>query len=161
MPTIREQMRPLQLLHLPADRIEGEVVAAFFFEDELPLRGPAAVLDWRLNGLLTDLLSKGEIAAQHGERLLVPNNGKLGADRVLFVGGGRWSSLEGDTYHQLIRNLLLTCRAAGFSRVCLALRPIPGEGEEALRAAVLSAVEEIEKGIECLLTVESPEGVRR
>ncbi len=154
-------MSLLQLLHLPVDRIEGEVAAAFFFEDERPLRGPAALLDWRLNGLLTDLLVRGEMSGRAGELLIAPNNGKLGADRILFAGGGTWSSLERDTYRQRVVELLANCRRAGFARICLALRPLSGEGEEALRTLVTEALEKVEGGIECLLTVESPVGFRR
>ncbi len=154
-------MSPLHLLHLPVDRVEGEVAAAFYFEDERPLRGPAALLDWRLNGLLTDLLLREELTGRSGERLLVPNNGKLGAERVLLAGGGRWAALDRDGYQRLVAEVLEICRSAGFSRICLALRPAGGEGEEALRVMVSRAMQQIRTPIECLLTVESADGFGR
>jgi hypothetical protein len=116
----------LRVLDLPADRLEGDAVVALFFEDVRPLRGPGGLLDWRLNGALTRQLLQGAVSGRAGEHLLIPNNGKLGANCVLFIGGGRWSDLNQDRYLNLLRHLLETCGQAQFNRIAIGLTPLPG-----------------------------------
>jgi hypothetical protein len=149
-------MTPVRVLDLPADRMEGEAVAAFFFEDERPLRGPAALLDWRLNGALTDLLLTGQAAGRAGEHILFPNNGKLGADWVFFVGGGSRQGLGEETYGSLIRHVLAACRDSGFARVALCLAPLPNMGPAILESLVTEIMAETAPvALECLLTIET------
>ena len=112
-------MTALRVLDVPADRMEGEVVAALFFEDVRPLHGAAALLDWRLNDRLTRMLLDEEVSGCVGEQVLVNNNGKLAADYVLFVGGGCWRGMDVDRYRELLRHLLGVCSKAGFSLVSL------------------------------------------
>lgn len=119
-------MNRLQILDLPADRIDGEAVAALFFEDERPVLGPAALLDWRLNGLLTNLLLQGQARGRAGEHVLVRNNGKLSADWIFFLGGGSRKGLGREACQGLLRHFLQTCRDAGFTRVTLCLDSLGG-----------------------------------
>lgn len=114
-------MTALRVLDLPVDSMPGEVVAALFFEDVRPLRGAAALLDWRLNGRLTELLLAKTVSGRAGEQVLVANNGKLASDWILFIGGGCWRELKVDRYRQIIRHLLAVCSDAGFSSLSLGL----------------------------------------
>ncbi len=146
-------MSPLRILDLSADRMEAEAVAAFFFEDERPVRGPAALLDWRLNGLLNRILLSGQAAGQEGEQLLIMNNGKIAADWTIFVGGGRWAYLDSRHYAEMIRNLLLACRRAGLARIALALSPLEEMAEEELTRLVNEIFrDEAIAGMECQLS---------
>ena len=150
-------MNRLRTLDLPADRMEGEVVAALFFRDQRPLRGPAALLDWRLNGKLTELLLTGAVRGLAGEQVLMPNNGKLVAERVLFVGGGSWQELGPEAYRVLVGDLLRTCREAGFWRIALCLSSLAGADAVAIEemvGEVLAGVPTVgERELECLLTI--------
>ena len=140
-------------LDLPADRLEGEVVAAFFFEDERPLRGPAALLDWRLNGRLTELLAQGRASGASGEHVLVANNGKLGSGAALFCGAGKGRELEADAYFGFIRHLLETCRKSGFCRFALCLTPPPTIEQGELIQWMAEILEEMAgEEVECLLS---------
>ncbi len=114
-------MSALRVLDVPADRMEGKVVAALYFEDVRPLRGAAALLDWRLNGRLTGMLLENEVDGHAGEHVLVDNNGKLAADWVLFVGGGSWRELDIVRYRAVLRLLLKVCSEAGFPLVSICL----------------------------------------
>jgi len=110
-------------LAMPADSLPGESVVALYFTDQKPLNGPAALLDWRLDGQLTRLLLEGRVQGRAGEHVAVQNNGKLSADWVLFVGGGKWHGLGRETHAALIRHMLGVARQAGFKRVSLAFMP--------------------------------------
>jgi hypothetical protein len=116
-------MTGVQVVDLAPDRMAGDVVAGFFFEDQRPLRGAAALLDWRLNGILTDLLLSDAASGSPGEHVLVGNNGKLQASWVLFAGGGLWRHIAPFTYSGLIGRLLDDCLRAGFQRISLCLTP--------------------------------------
>jgi hypothetical protein len=147
-------MLQLHLLDHPVDRFEGEVVAAPFFVDERPLGGPAALLDWRLNGRLTEQLLRGEVSGSPGEHLLVQSNGKIAADWVLFVGGGRRRGLAENSCRELLRQLLATCRRAGFTRIALGLGLPAGMTAFGLQTLVRATLEEMAPGnFDCLLSI--------
>ncbi len=148
-------MNQLKVVDLPADLLSVEAVAAFYFEDERPLRGPAALLDWRLNGMLTNLLLRGELAGRAGEHVLVASNGKIAAEWVLFLGGGKLQGLGLEGYRGLLRHLFETVREAGFRQVAVCLAP---EGELEISDLNLMVVEVgdayLQKGLDCSLSVQ-------
>jgi hypothetical protein len=146
-------MSNFQVLDFPADRIDGEAVAALFFEDERPLLGPAALLDWRLNDLLTGLLLKGKARGRAGEHVLVRNNGKLAADWILFIGGGSRKGLGREAIQGLLGHFLQTCRDAGFNRVTLCLDPLAGMKKPDLGEMMTAALQAMDgRRPDCRLT---------
>lgn len=114
-------MTEAHILDLPPDRMEGEAAAAFFFEDDRPLHGSAALLDWRLNGKLTELILNGSVDGRLGETIAVMNNGKIDADWALFLGGGKRSRLSMAVWERLLKKAIKICRKAGFERVAFCL----------------------------------------
>ncbi len=116
-------MNPLEQLSVSADSLPGESVVALYFSDQKPLVGPAAVLDWRLDGQLTRMLLDDEVQGRAGEHVMLQNNGKFKADWVLFVGGGKWHGLCRETHAALIRHMLKVACQAGFKDVALAFMP--------------------------------------
>ncbi|MBW2504725.1 MAG: hypothetical protein JRE16_09170 [Deltaproteobacteria bacterium] len=113
----------LETLDRPADQLPGDSVVVLFFEDVRPLAGPAGLLDWRLNGQLTKMLLDRKVIGLAGEQVVLQNNGKLRADWVLFVGGGKWHGLCRETYAALVKRMLTTADQAGFKDVSLCLSP--------------------------------------
>ena len=147
--------RQLGVLDLPADRMEGEVVAALFFEDERPLRGPAALLDWRLDGRLTRMLQDGELTGRAGESAVIVGGSKVEADWVLFYGGGRLAGLGQEAWRNRIGSLLEATKKAGFCRIALCLAPLAGlKSEEVVQAVHAEVHRLVEGGVECLLSVD-------
>jgi hypothetical protein len=148
-------MTALRVLDVPADRMEGAVVAAFYFEDVRPLRGAAALLDWRLNGRLTDMLLEKEVSGQLGEHVLVDNNGKLAADWILFIGGGNWRELDVVRYGEVLRQLLAVCSNAGFSLVSICLTATASMPQNVLAQELDRALASLPgKRPECLLSLD-------
>jgi len=149
-------MSRVRLLDLLADRMEGEVVAALYFSDELPPQGPAALLDWRLDDPLTRALADGTLRGRAGEHLLVRSNGKLGSDWALFVGGGNLEGLLPATYRSLVDHLLQVCGDAGFGRIALCLAPLAGmSAGDCEKMARQSFASLGSPRCECLLSLES------
>ena len=60
---------------------DAEIAVAGFFQDHRPLRGGAARVDWRLCGLLSELLMSGELEGRRDEAVLMPSARHLRAPR--------------------------------------------------------------------------------
>jgi hypothetical protein len=112
-----------EIHEISADRLPGKAVAVLFFEDQRPLQGPAALLDWRLDGQVTRMMIDGGLTGRAGEHLMLQNNGKLSADWALLIGGGKWQGLCRDTYAALIAHTLQAALQAGFKDLSLCLAP--------------------------------------
>ena len=78
-------MTTLERVESPADCLKAESVVVLYFTDKKLLEGPAALLDWRLDGQLTRMLLSGDVLGKAGEHVMLQNNGKLKSDWVLFV----------------------------------------------------------------------------
>ncbi len=107
-------------------------------EDERPLRGLAALVDWRCSGALSGLLRSGFCTGEPGESVLLPGRRDLPAERWLLFGMGRQDALD-PTRAKALAERAVAC--------ALKLRPrdvllaLPGGNEEReLAEAMLSAI---------------------
>ncbi len=149
-------MSRLERVALPADSLPGDSVVALYFIDQKPLDGPAALLDWRLDGQLTRMLLGREIQGRAGEHVMLQNNGKLKADWVLFVGGGKWHGLCQETHASLVRHMLSVAREAGFKDVSLAFMPHEEMSQDVLQQQLNEALTLEGAGIDtCRFSCES------
>jgi hypothetical protein len=123
----------IQLGELPVDQLPGDLMAVPFFADQAPPEGRAALIDWRLNGGLTQLLACGRATGALGEQILLPGNGKLPAHWILFQGAGYWHRIDS---RALAETLAISCLRAGFSRFSLALPSVLAGDAAVLVAAV-------------------------
>jgi len=133
-------MTTFERVEFPADRLEAESVVAFYFSDKKLLEGPAALLDWRLDGQLTRMLLSGDVLGKAGEHVMLQNNGKLKSDWVLFVGGGQWAGLSEETHASLIRHMLKVASQAGFTKISLAFMPHEDVSDESLHQQISEAM---------------------
>ena len=149
-------MSPLERVALPADSLPGESVVALYFSDQKPLDGPAALLDWRLDGQLTKMLLDSEVQGNAGEHVMLQNNGKLKAKWVLFVGGGKWYGLCQETHAALVRHMLSVARQAGFKDISLSFMPHEETTPDLLQQQITEALALEGAGIEtCRFSCES------
>ncbi len=81
-------MIQLVLSAAPFDEVPGKVALVTFFEDVRPLRGSTGLVDWRLNGRLSELILGGKIGGSFAESLIMPSQGRLAADEILLFGLG-------------------------------------------------------------------------
>ena len=72
----------------PIEKAAGELAVVTFFENDRPLRGEAGRVDWRLCGMLSDLLVRGALRGSGGEAALIPTFGHLRAPQVLVLSLG-------------------------------------------------------------------------
>ena len=78
----------LVLSALPIDEVPGQVALATFFEDVRPLKGSTSLIDWRLNGRLSDLIVQGRILGHFKEALIMPAQGRLSTKDIFLFGLG-------------------------------------------------------------------------
>ena len=149
-------MSEAYILDLPPDRMEGEVAVVFFFEDDRPLHGAASLLDWRLNGKLTELLLSGKVSGCLGDTITVCNNGKLDVDWALFLGGGKRQRLSVAAWERLLKKGIKICQKAGFDRVAFCLdsqEDVPVSQIKEITGKVLGEYKD--SSMECLVSFDT------
>ena len=72
------------------------------FEDERPLQGLAAFLDWRSGGALTSLVRSGWWSGRAGESVLLPGRRDHPVRRLVLVGLGRRADMSDEQARQAV-----------------------------------------------------------
>jgi hypothetical protein len=79
----------------PPQNAPGDVILVPLPENERPLREDAGIVDWRLCGEISRLISARFCSGTFGEATLLPAGGGLAARRVLLFGVGLLEALHG------------------------------------------------------------------
>src|SRR4030066_663063 len=108
---------------LPVDKIEADVVALTFFEDERPLRGVAGLADWRMNGALSRLIMNETLCGREGESLLMSTDGRILSPRLLLFGLGESKVFDGKRFQGLLSTFVGSIAKLKFRRFAIT---IPG-----------------------------------
>lgn len=95
------------------DLLRCDALALGLFEDERPVRGALGLLDWRLCGAISRLLTQGRLRGSPGERLLLPTKQRLPFDKIFLFGLGAQSAFDGDRFEAGVRDMLSTLTGAG------------------------------------------------
>lgn len=72
----------------PFDKLQTQCAVVTTFADQKPFQGNAALLDWRLNGRLSQIVMRSRFGAEFKEVLLMPSEGRLQSKAVLVFGLG-------------------------------------------------------------------------
>ena len=89
----------------------GDALVVPLWTDVRPLRGAAGLLDWRLNGRLSQLLREGRVEGATGEKLLFVTS-RVPWRRVLTVGVGPTTSFSEDAFRASLGLLVGGCGSA-------------------------------------------------
>jgi hypothetical protein len=84
----------------PLDILNPEFLVLGFFSDERPPRGPCGFADWRLNGLISNLLAAGRISGALHENVMIETGGRIPSPKVLLHGLGPFHELSYERLHQ-------------------------------------------------------------
>jgi hypothetical protein len=85
-----------------------EVLVANLTEDERPIRGLAGLLDFRLQGKISNLLSSGFATGALGEVLLLPGKPALAFDKLILFGLGTKAAFGDQVYRDVLDRMLAT-----------------------------------------------------
>jgi hypothetical protein len=131
------------------DVVRGEALGVSIFSDERPLRGASGLVDWRLGGFVSRQLQAGRITGARGELTLVPSGGRLPFEKVVIVGLGPSSGLDGEVFDEGCRVMLDALHRAHVRSAFLVL---PGRTQGRIGAA-----EAIERFLRVLAQVPDPD----
>lgn len=103
------------------DTLRCEAMAIGVFEDERPMRGALGLVDWRLCGAVSRLLTTGRLAGTRGERLLLSSRRRLPFDKIFLFGLGTRKELDPGCFEEAVRAMFDTLSDARIRSAVLAL----------------------------------------
>lgn len=80
------------------DTLTYDSLAFGFFSDERPPRGYCGLADWRLNGLVSELIAKGRVTGAFMEKVLISSDRRIPSPKIFLMGLGESTQL---TYEKL------------------------------------------------------------
>ncbi len=101
--------------------------------------GAAGAVDKALNGMLSNLIAKGDIKGKLGSATIVHTFDRLKAERVCVVGLGKQADLTLDRARQAAANGAKALRSAGARRIATIVHGAGTEGWDAAAAAQATA----------------------
>jgi hypothetical protein len=130
-----------------AEAQECDVLVAGFFGDERPLKGSSGWIDWRFNGMLSQLLIEGKLTGDWMETTLIPSQERILPKMILLLGLGEAKTYSYLRLRRLSSYLLNTLRKLGWLNVCLSF-PYGESYHVDCRKMVESLIEAIADGFE-------------
>jgi hypothetical protein len=103
------------------DQQPSELIAVGFFEDECPPRSNAGLIDERMGGIVSRRMTQGFMTGRLGEKTLIPANGKVRADKILFIGLGQTKTFCYGRIRDLTEHLVGTCLGLQICDLAMAL----------------------------------------
>jgi Cytosol aminopeptidase family, N-terminal domain len=129
------------------DAQECDVLVAGFFSDERPLKGSSGWIDWRFNGMLSQLLKEKKLTGDWREATLIPSQERILPRMILLLGLGEVKSYGYPRLRKLSSYLLDTLRKLGWLKICLSF-PCGESYHLDCRKLVESLIEGIADGLE-------------
>jgi hypothetical protein len=147
---------------LSLGELKTEALCLPLTTDERPLRGPQGLVDWRLSGRISQLLVRGSLTGERGERVLMPARPRMFAERLLWVGTGASAGLDEAGFRAAIHDVLVCVRGL---RVRTAALVFPGRVQERIGAAeamawFFDAVADFEADIDEVTVIDKREAQR-
>ncbi len=101
------------------DAQECDLLVVGFFRDERPLKGSSGWIDWRFNGMLSQLLVENKLTGDWKEATLIPSQERILPRMILLLGLGEVKTYGALRLRQLFPYLLDTLRKLRWPNICL------------------------------------------
>lgn len=112
------------------DALNRDTLILGFFSDERPPRGYCGLVDWRLNGMISTAIARGNVSGDFLEKMLYAFPERIRISRLLLLGLGPISELTYDRLYNIGFEMART--VSGIQANDLAL-PIPAAGRGPLK----------------------------
>jgi len=99
-------MIQLKITSDPIDEVENHLSMVLAYADVRPLKGQAGMVDWRLNGALSELILKERFDGKRGEALLMPLHGRLPAKELMVLGLGDQREIQDQELPRFVSMIL-------------------------------------------------------
>jgi len=103
------------------DKITTEIIVLMIYEKDLPLKNYLGVLDWRINGRLSEFLKQKKFSGKAKELLLIPSENRFKSNEVLVLGLGGKDDFEKDHISEVLDYFLKTIERKRMKQVCFSL----------------------------------------
>jgi hypothetical protein len=128
----------LNLTTHPPDRQRHKCLVLGFFSDEKPPRGICGLMDWRLNGMISQEIKQGHITGEFKEKVAIPYPDRINSDLLFLFGAGPLGELSYDRIYTAAYEIVATVDKMKIRDFAFDL---PGEGRSTLNTAgVLEAM---------------------
>ena len=128
----------LNLTTHPPDRQRHKCLVLGFFSDEKPPRGICGLMDWRLNGMISQEIKQAHITGEFKEKVAIPYPDRVNSDLLLLFGVGDVGDLSYDRIYTAAYEMVATVDKMKIRDFAFDL---PGEGRSELNTAgVLEAM---------------------
>ena len=101
------------------DTQDCDLLVVGFFRDERPLKGSSGWIDWRFNGMLSQLLVENKLTGDWKEATLIPSQERILPRMILLLGLGEVRTYGALRLRQLSPYLLDTLRKLRWPNICL------------------------------------------
>jgi len=98
----------------------GDLFVVPVWSDVRPLRGAAGLLDWRLNGWLSDCMREERFTGERGEKLLRPTR-RIPWRAILALGLGSARQFDDDRFRDALDTAFTVMRGLGLHTMAAAL----------------------------------------
>jgi hypothetical protein len=78
------------------DNLSLETLALGFFADERPPKGDCGLVDWRLNGFISNEMARGHISGALMEKVLISSRSRIPVSKIFLFGLGHSAELTRD-----------------------------------------------------------------
>lgn len=120
-------MIELTLTNKTIDEVAAQLALITTFEDVRPLKGSAGLVDWRLNGKISNFFIHHKLQGAKGEALLMPVRGRLDSTELLVLGMGPKTSLQDSDTPQIINQIVEKLMMKKTHSFCLSISDlVPG-----------------------------------
>ncbi len=117
----------LKISDHPIDEISTQLSLITSFQDVRPLKGCAGKVDWRYNGLLSHLILTSKFRGIWGDAILIPGQGRIDAQELLWLGVGDSRDLRDSEIPNLLTMIVDRLTLKKCNAFCLSLSDlIPG-----------------------------------
>lgn len=118
----------------PPDLQKHKCLALGFFSDEKPPRGTCGVIDWRLNGMISQYIKTKHITGELKEKVAIPCPEAVRSDLVVLIGMGALADYSYDRAYNAAHEIGGTMDKMKVREFAFDL---PGSGRSALTIAGL------------------------
>lgn len=128
----------LNLTTHPPDRQRHKCLVLGLFSDEKPPRGICGLMDWRLNGMISQEIKRGRVTGEFKEKVAIPYPDRVHSDLLFLFGVGNIDDLSYDRIYSAAYEMVATVDKMKIRDFAFDL---PGEGRSGLSTAgVLEAM---------------------
>ena len=105
------------------DKCETDVVVLLFFSDEKPLKGASGLVDWRMNGSLSELVKSEHLLGEKGESTLIAPQGRIKGKMIIMVGLGKSSHRKKKEIENAAASFMVNLLSLNAKTVAIAIPP--------------------------------------